>query len=63
MAKRQQTAAQLVEALLKGMRAEEVAMRLRVSVNTVFRWRRGVVPQPGHMAALRELAEQPQRAA
>ncbi len=51
-------AERLVAYLLKDMRAEEIAVKLRVSLNSVLRWKRGVSPQPGHLTGLRELAAQ-----
>ena len=47
----------LTQKLLKTKRPEEIALALRISVNTVYRWARGVTPQPGHYAALRDLAK------
>ena len=38
-----------------GLSYEEIAFNLRVSLNSIIRWRRGVTPQPGHMANLRDL--------
>jgi hypothetical protein len=54
------TKAQQACATLKrwGLRDEEVAVALRVSVNTIIRWRGGVMePHPGHMSALIEYVE------
>lgn len=47
-----------------GMKPEEMAFRLRVSLNSVIRWRRGVTPHPGHLDTLRDLvaSEQKRRA-
>lgn len=54
---KKQPAARLVERLLKrGMTPEEIAFKLRVSLNSVVRWKKGVRPHPGHMASLRDLA-------
>ncbi len=54
-----------IDRLLKaGLKYEEIAFRLRVSLNSIIRWRRGVTPQPGHMADLRDLvAKQKQKSA
>lgn len=38
-----------------GMKYEEIAFKLRVSLNSVIRWRRGVTPHPGHLMALKDL--------
>lgn len=59
-----QTEAQkLTETLIDrfGLQPEEVAYRLRVSLNSVMRWRRGVQPQPGHLSSLRDLMEDERR--
>jgi transcriptional regulator with XRE-family HTH domain len=49
-------AEKLVEKLFsRGMTQEEIAFRLRVSLNSIIRWRKGVTPQPGHFTALRDL--------
>lgn len=49
-------ARKLVDRLVKaGLSYEEIAFNLRVSLNSIIRWRRGVTPQPGHMANLRDL--------
>jgi transcriptional regulator with XRE-family HTH domain len=51
-------AAKLVARLQKrGMTSEEIAFKLRVSLNSIVRWRKGVVPHPGHMTSLRDLAK------
>jgi transcriptional regulator with XRE-family HTH domain len=47
----------ITQRLLKTKRPEEVALALRVSVNTIYRWARGVTPQPGHFTALRDYAK------
>jgi transposase len=50
-------AQKLVGRLLKlGLKYEEIAFRLRVSLNSVIRWKRGVTPHPGHLTSLKELA-------
>jgi len=56
-------AQRLVRRLLKGKRPEELAIELRVSVNTIYRWRRGVTPQPGHLDFMRDLARYRSKAA
>lgn len=38
-----------------GMKYEEIAFRLRVSLNSIIRWRRGVTPHPGHLTSLKDL--------
>lgn len=49
-------AQKLVGKLLKGgLKYEEIAFRLRVSLNSVIRWKRGVTPHPGHLTSLKEL--------
>lgn len=63
MMSKQTEAQRLVEMLVErwGLQAEGVAYRLRVSLNTVMRWRRGVQPQPGHLANLRDLVDEERR--
>lgn len=48
-------AEKLVDRLMRSMTQEEIAFRLRVSLNSIIRWRKGVTPQPGHFQALRDL--------
>lgn len=45
--------------LLKDMRPEDVASRLRITVYTVYRWRKGTTgkPHPGHLTTIRELVK------
>jgi hypothetical protein len=51
-------AQRLTERLIKwGFGYEEIAYRVRVSVNSIIRWRKGMIPQPGHLTALREFYE------
>lgn len=55
--KKTQTEAQKLTTKLAhwGLKYEEVAFKLRVSLNSIIRWRRGVTPHPGHLASLRDL--------
>lgn len=48
--------AKLVQGLLGSMKPEIIALKLRVSLATVYRWKRGITPQPSHMEDLRALA-------
>lgn len=48
--------AKLVAGLLATMKPEIIALKLRVSLATVYRWKRGITPQPGHMEDLKNLA-------
>lgn len=56
-------AKRLVDALIGwGLKYEEIAYRLRISMNTIIRWRKGRTdPQPGHLDALRLLHEEEAR--
>ncbi len=49
-------AARAVAKLKKlGLSDEEIAVKTRVSLNSVLRWKRGVVPHRGHLLSLREV--------
>ncbi len=55
--KPQTEAAKIVERLRKkGVSYERIAVEVAVSTNTVMRWKRGVIPHPGHLKALRTYA-------
>jgi hypothetical protein len=53
-------ARRMVDALMRwGIKGEEIAYRLRLSLNTIIRWRKArAVPQPGHLDALRALYDE-----
>lgn len=44
-----------------GLKYEEIAFKLKVSLNSIIRWRRGVNPQPGHLKDLQALVTSEQK--